>query len=191
MENRRRRSSRSWAASAFRMSSPSNRTSPAVGSMRRVMQRTSVDLPLPDRPMTTNISPGRTSNETSRIAIMDPVLARSSSFGKSASGVPITLCSAGPKTFHRFLTAMVGVPVAVPLPSLIQATSLVAGLGCIGSGMVPARAGGGNPSRAGRGRALSLRTSRSGRATCSPRCASPRGTRRGPSGPARARCRTA
>ena len=52
---------RRW--SALRMSSPSSRTSPAVGSISRVRQRTSVDLPLPDRPMTTKTSPGRTSNE--------------------------------------------------------------------------------------------------------------------------------
>ena len=43
------------------MSSPSSRTSPAVGSMSRVRQRISVDLPEPDRPITTNTSPGRTS----------------------------------------------------------------------------------------------------------------------------------
>ncbi len=35
---------------------------------------------------------------------------RSSSRDRSASGVPMTLCSAGPKTFHRFRTLRVGVP---------------------------------------------------------------------------------
>ena len=34
------------------------RTAPAVGSIRRVRQRISVDLPLPDSPMTTKTSPG-------------------------------------------------------------------------------------------------------------------------------------
>ena len=79
MEKRRRRSSRSRSSSALRMSSPSSMTSPAVGSIRRVMQRTRVDLPLPDRPITTKTSPGLTSNDTSRIAIIEPVLALSSS----------------------------------------------------------------------------------------------------------------
>ena len=106
------------------MSSPSRRTSPAVGSMSRVMQRTSVDLPLPDRPMTTQTSPGRTSNDTSRSAIVEPVLRRSSSRDRSASGVPMILCSAGPKTFQRFRTARVG--VAVPPsrvgPSIVAVT---------------------------------------------------------------------
>ena len=111
MLNRRRRSSRSFSWLALRMSSPSRRTSPAVGSIRRVMQRTSVDLPLPDNPMTTKTSPGQTSNETSRNAIIEPVFLRSSSRGRSASGVPMVLCSAGPKTFHRPRTARVGVPV--------------------------------------------------------------------------------
>jgi len=42
------------------------------------MHRTSVDLPDPDKPMTTNTSPGATSKETSRTAIVLPVLARNS-----------------------------------------------------------------------------------------------------------------
>ena len=40
---------------------PRRRPAPAVGSISRVRQRTSVDLPEPDRPMTTNTSPGATS----------------------------------------------------------------------------------------------------------------------------------
>ena len=47
------------------MSSPSSSTVPPVGSMSRVSSRTSVDLPDPERPMTTNTSPGATSKETS------------------------------------------------------------------------------------------------------------------------------
>ena len=41
-------------------SAPSNRISPAVGSTSRDRQRTSVDLPEPDSPMMTKISPSRT-----------------------------------------------------------------------------------------------------------------------------------
>ena len=47
------------------MSSPSITISPAVGSIRRIRQRTIVDLPLPDSPMITKVSPRFTWNETS------------------------------------------------------------------------------------------------------------------------------
>src|SRR5688500_4641643 len=86
------------------MSSPSTRISPAVGSMRRVRQRTSVDLPLPERPITTKTSPGLTSKDTSRTATVEPCLRRSSALDRSAAGVPMSRCSAGPKTFQRPLT---------------------------------------------------------------------------------------
>src|SRR5450755_827356 len=105
---RRRRSSRRRWASALPMSSPSRSTSPAVGSISRVRQRTRVDLPLPDRPITTNTSPWATSKVTSRTATVVPVLACSSAVGRSASGVPTILCSAAPKIFHRPRTEIVG-----------------------------------------------------------------------------------
>ena len=54
-----RRSSRSWSSLAPVMSSPFITTWPAVGSISRVSNRISVDLPEPDRPITTNTSPGR------------------------------------------------------------------------------------------------------------------------------------
>src|SRR5699024_9671334 len=43
-------------------SSPSQ-TSPEVGSIRRFSMRTSVDFPLPDKPIITKTSPSFTSNE--------------------------------------------------------------------------------------------------------------------------------
>jgi hypothetical protein len=46
---RKRRNSVSCASLYFMMSSPSMIISPAVGSIRREMQRTSVDFPLPDK----------------------------------------------------------------------------------------------------------------------------------------------
>ena len=46
-------------------SSSSTKTEPVVGLMRRLMQRTMVDLPLPERPMTTKVSPSYTSKLTS------------------------------------------------------------------------------------------------------------------------------
>ena len=55
---------------------------PAVGSIRRMSVRTSVDLPEPESPMTTNTSPGQTSSETSLTATTHPVFARSSARGR-------------------------------------------------------------------------------------------------------------
>ena len=57
--------SASEAASRFW---PLNNISPAVGSISRDRQRTSVDLPEPDRPMMTKISPRRTLRSTARTA---------------------------------------------------------------------------------------------------------------------------
>ena len=51
---------------------------PAVGSISLISVRTSVDLPEPERPITTKTSPGQTSNDTSRTATTQPVFARSS-----------------------------------------------------------------------------------------------------------------
>ena len=47
------------------MSSPAMTISPAVGSISRIRQRTMVDLPLPDSPMITKVSPRFTWNDTS------------------------------------------------------------------------------------------------------------------------------
>ena len=180
MLNRRRRSSRSFAWLAFRMSSPSRRTSPAVGSMRRVMQRTSVDLPLPDRPMTTKTSPGQTSKETSRRAIIEPVLPRSSSRDRSASGVPMILCSAGPKTFHRCgRRASVG-----PLPARRGCVARIGARSRLTSPRLSNAPLGPTPGHP-------LEPAGRGRVPCSARCVSPHGTRPGRSGQAPGRSRTA
>ena len=53
-------------------SSSSSRTSPWLGSTRRDRQRTTVDLPDPDNPMMTKISPTWTSKLTSTAAGMAP-----------------------------------------------------------------------------------------------------------------------
>ena len=58
------------------MSWPSSSTWPAVGSISRVRHRTRVDLPEPDRPMTTNTSPRATSKLMSRTAVTQPVCSR-------------------------------------------------------------------------------------------------------------------
>ena len=116
IEKRRRRSSRSRSGLAFRMSSPSRSTSPSVGSMSRVRQRTSVDLPR-----------ARQAHHDEDLAGLDverDVLARRSSPPIVADGLlesartprrrpapaRATFASAGPKTFQRSRTAIVGPP---------------------------------------------------------------------------------
>ena len=108
IEKRVLRNSRSLLSSTFRISSSSKRNSPCVGSINRVMQRTSVDLPEPESPITTKTSPGATSKETSRTAIVLPVFARNSCLDSKASGVPIIASGFDPKTFHRFRTEIIG-----------------------------------------------------------------------------------
>ena len=63
-----RRMRRSSAGSAAVTSVPSQRIVPSVGSIRRLMQRSRVDLPEPDRPMITRNSPGSTVKLTWRSA---------------------------------------------------------------------------------------------------------------------------
>jgi hypothetical protein len=60
---------------------PSRKSSPAVGSMSRDRQRTIVDLPEPDSPMMTKISPAPTSSEASRTAPISPASASCSALG--------------------------------------------------------------------------------------------------------------
>src|SRR5882757_8983598 len=57
MEMRLRRTSRKPASSSVQMSSSSSRIFPALGSLRRLMQRASVDLPEPDSPMIMYMEP--------------------------------------------------------------------------------------------------------------------------------------
>ncbi len=85
-------------------------TWPEVGSISRVRQRTSVDLPEPDRPITTNTSPGATSNDTSLTPTTQPVFSFRSARESSASGVPRTLSQLRPKIFQRFLTERAASP---------------------------------------------------------------------------------
>ena len=93
----RRKASRSRIDSV-RMSTPSMTISPSVGSISRLRWRISVDLPEPDRPITTKISPRSTDRETSwrptRVAGFgeDLVLARRPPSGARA---PAPAC--GPK----------------------------------------------------------------------------------------------
>ena len=81
-----------------RRSAPSISTEPELGSMSRERQRTSVDLPDPDRPITIRSSPGATSRETSLTAATTPSRSRregsttpSASVRRSAASRPKTL----------------------------------------------------------------------------------------------------
>ena len=108
MENLVRRSSRRRLFDACKTFSPSMKTSPAVGSIKRVKHRTSVDLPEPERPMTTKTSPSATSKETSLTAATHPVCSNSSGLLNCAFGVPMMELGLGPKTFHRLRTEIAG-----------------------------------------------------------------------------------
>ena len=102
MAKRCRRRSRSAFGPACPMSSPSKSTWPAVGSTSRVRQRTNVDLPEPESPITTKTSLRRTVKETSRTAATQPVRALSCGLESSVSStLSTTRCGFGPKTFHR------------------------------------------------------------------------------------------
>ena len=67
------RSSRSEMAA---MSSPSISTWPRVGSISRLKRRTRVDLPEPERPITTKISPSLMARLTSWTPRVCPVFCR-------------------------------------------------------------------------------------------------------------------
>ena len=115
IENRRRRSSRSRAglglADVLAVEAGPRRRSARSGGSGSAPAWT---CRCPDRPITTKTSPGLTSNETSRTAIVPPSAATAARWRgvRSASGVPTTLSSAGPKTFHRSRT---GQPAGCPL----------------------------------------------------------------------------
>src|SRR4029078_7344358 len=85
------------------------------GSISRINVRTSVDLPEPESPMTTNTWPGETANETSRTAATQPVFSRSSARDSSRSGVPSTLSAFLPKIFQIPWARISGVAPAWPL----------------------------------------------------------------------------
>src|SRR6478735_534503 len=112
-----RLTSSSCCRSAAVTSTPSITTVPHVGAIKRVRHRTSVDFPLPDRPMTTNTSPGATSRSISRMATTLPVLASSALRGRSASSDPTTRSGFGPYTFHKSRTEIIE-------PALIELSKL-------------------------------------------------------------------
>src|SRR5712692_5901429 len=94
-----------------------NHTSPAVGSIRRRMQRPVVDLPQPDSPTKPSVSPRRISNDTSSTA-----WTRATSREKSPPRIG--------KYFLRFLILSSGVSAmgGTPLPLVEPAGDFVARL---------------------------------------------------------------
>ena len=106
-----RRSWRSSSRPAAITSCPAMSIAPAVGSISRIRVRTSVDLPEPERPITTKTSPGQTLIDTSRTAATQPVFSRSSLRDSSASGVPRTRWALLPKIFHTPSARMSGSPL--------------------------------------------------------------------------------
>src|SRR5680860_362562 len=79
---------------------------PAVGSIRRFRQRTRVDLPLPDRPMTTKVSPRSMSSETSCSPTVWPVCSRISSLVLSFCSSGRMVSGSGPNTLLRLRISM-------------------------------------------------------------------------------------
>ena len=133
MANVSRRSARRAFWSASSTSAPRNRICPAVGSISRVRQRMSVDLPEPERPMTTNTSPGATSKLTSRTAATHPVARVSSAPSRAVySRDAATSRARGPNTFHRLRTEITGSSARVPSAT----RPFVAAAGRTGDGML-------------------------------------------------------
>ena len=106
MPSLRWRSFRSPSGGRVVTSSSSMSTRPDVGSMSRLRQRTRVDLPLPDRPMTTTISPSSTSKLALFTPTPSPVFFRISSLDLPSlrSGRAFSGCA--PKTLKRFSTTI-------------------------------------------------------------------------------------
>ncbi len=90
-------------------SSPLTRMLPRDGSTRRLRQRSIVDLPLPDSPMTTKISPRVTSKLTRFSATTAPVPARISALSSPASSRSSASRSRWPKTRVTLPTSTSGV----------------------------------------------------------------------------------
>ena len=76
-------------------------TAPAVGSMRRLRQRTRVDLPDPDKPMTMKISPSSMSKPASETATTLPVSRSISSFDAPPPSMSSAAPGESPNTFDK------------------------------------------------------------------------------------------
>ncbi len=97
---RRRSSTRSRTDMAV-TSAPSSRTLPALGSMRRLIMRTRVDLPEPDSPITTNSSPCSIRRVTSRTPTAWPVDSSSSALDMPRASAVSAVSTSEPKTLLK------------------------------------------------------------------------------------------
>ena len=119
---------RNWVSSRLlylRTSSPSTLISPVVGSISRIRQRMRVDLPLPERPMTTNVSPRDTSKLTFCRATTQPVSSWISALVLSAYSGVMTDLGFFPNTFHSDRTDMRSPPAAASSPLVIVVMSVL------------------------------------------------------------------
>ena len=91
---------------AFEISVPSIIISPEVGDIRRFIQRSKVDFPLPDNPMITNISPSPIERFTSFTATVHPVAFNISSLLLPSFNIFSALCFSFPKIRYRFLISI-------------------------------------------------------------------------------------
>lgn len=103
-----RRSAVSSERGTAATSRPSISTLPAVGSTRRLIKRISVDLPEPERPMSTKISPSLTSKETLCTPTICPVRAKTSSFVAPPASMSIACLGLLPNTLHSPSTTTFG-----------------------------------------------------------------------------------
>jgi len=94
------------ALSIFAKSSPSINTLPALGSIKRLINLTKVDFPLPDNPIITNISPEKTLNDTWFTPTVIPVSFKISAFVFPPSNSFIPSFGFLPNTLVNFLTSI-------------------------------------------------------------------------------------
>ena len=110
-----RRSARNCPLVRLLMSVPSTRMRPAEGSINRLSRRTSVDLPEPDKPMTTKISPASMVKVASNTPIELPVRSRISCLLQPWRTSSSACCGASPKILNTwsmviFLATLVDLP---------------------------------------------------------------------------------
>ena len=91
---------------AFEMSVSLIMISPEVGRIRRFIQRSKVDFPLPDSPMITNISPSLIERLASFTATVHPVAFNISSLVLPSFSIFSALCFSFPKIRYRFLISI-------------------------------------------------------------------------------------
>ena len=87
------------------MFSPSIRTSPLVGSIRRLRRRTNVDLPEPDNPMMTNISPSSMARLAFCTPTVNPVLSKIWSLFIPDPNNSKARLGCSPNILYRFFTS--------------------------------------------------------------------------------------